>query len=118
MAILETLSKLVPSKRANAENDPDFSDLLLGKVDEFKVEYSNRKALKSSSVDKLTASRDLKTVLQAMNRVMFPRIHKLLQISSVIPISAASGKRSFSVLKRLKFVLDPNHLTNALPLSG
>lgn len=66
--IIEKLSKLLPPETADAEENPDFFDLLqfyaddLGEVIEFNVEYSYWKSTWSYSVDKITASRDLKTV--------------------------------------------------------
>lgn len=79
----------------------------------------NRHRICTSSVDKLTASKDLKMVCNQWTESCFSRIHKLSQIFSVILVTTASEERSFSVLKRVKTQLmstSSNKRTTALVL--
>lgn len=45
------------------------------------------------------------TALEKCKKQLFPNIHTLLRICATLPITTASGERSFSTLKRLKTYL-------------
>lgn len=84
----------------------DFSNLLQlyaddrGDIEKFHLEYSNWKALWSASIERLTSCEESSSILKIIDRTMFPRIYKLLQIFAVIPVTTASGERSFPDLKK------------------
>lgn len=103
--LLQSFSCILPGYKINSATGQDIKYL----IDTYQEDLNNSHLVINGEVNlwqekcnKLDISKSALDVFSECDQMIFPHIHKLLKILITLPVTTATGERSFSTLKRLK----------------